>query len=252
MAGFLLYFPGWQMPSMPIDKIPRECNLGPLLGESPGMLAGPGRGPDGGHGLLAAIKPATGSGGEAAVIDCQPTGQKWLQCKTPDGKATTHWLGWWLDKAPRPKDLQREHLHAGYPMLMGGHEWQVPVVHAPYTSLSEGVDVDECGNVLFPVAPKYESIVAESAEWWGRHFGGEPSTGHADAVGYAARVLGINYRVDPRVLSVRCLGAFDNLETVARLIWYSIGGAEMSREADAKKKGDTAPLGGVVSLGVVG
>jgi len=163
MAGILYFVPGAQS----IDQVDFVgLGLAPAIA-APGdrnnaacvsavQFADTIRGPDGGRGMLFALRRP------GARLGFRPSEQEWRKCA--GGQV---WLGWYHDAVPEPKMLQRAEMIPGLPIpLANGAIWTVPIArgelgNATIPSLL-GLDTD--GNATQVVLPGYRDLVAAAAE----------------------------------------------------------------------------------------
>lgn len=116
------------------------------------------KGPDGKAGMLVSF-------GQGSGIGYHADSQEWH-------KFPQFWLGWWRDKRPRPKDLERSVMLAGSAVtLADGQQWMVPVAkllpqRAVYDGTIWGRKLDERYRSLWELAcrlrDEYWELVTEA------------------------------------------------------------------------------------------
>jgi len=258
MSGFLIYIPKWKHATMlsTAQMSERQKELTNPLVDGTSIAGGHSPFGPAGQGGIGAIKPSARFGGEQASSGYDDDKQTWLPCRDPQGgkdSPPVYWLGWWNDKPPKPKDLARETIQDGYPLRLGKDDFIIPAIHADYSMLDRSMHVDEFGEMEFSANPCYEDIVSEASYWHHVAYGDdeEKIEDPKRAAKFAVAVLQINYRVDARVCSMQGLGLFDSQSAIRTIVYVAVGGVAIDQELNAKKKGDTAGPGGVVSHGAV-
>lgn len=229
MAGFLYYLPNCQRPPADVSKLPAEAAaLAPLLEGIPLGWGHVHNGPGGTSGYLIAPQPAS-KDGEAADCRYKPETQTWHD-------AGKWWVGWETLKPPRPEDLQRDAVtHRGHGIMLGGHEWIVSTIHVSRTTLPRGYVVTPEGEPQVVPDKRYHAIMEEASYWYDVSFGGGPwNPTMAEAFAFAARVLGINYRVGAVECSQPVLDILRS-DTVFGVIGAAIGAIDIENEQKARR-----------------
>jgi hypothetical protein len=153
------------------------------------------KGPDGSSGAIFAPVPVDRS--ISPLAGYHPDRQTWVEI------AAGYWLGSETDNPPSPESLRRRHITRGLDLELGdGRVWTAPTIRAPngrcYLPSTWGVDSE--GQFRETILPDYESYWEMAGEVWDLCFG-KTECDYADSFGYAARALGLNYRVGPHEVS---------------------------------------------------
>lgn len=121
------------------------------------------------------------------------------------GLAKPYWIGWTKDATPKPEDLARRRLFAGQALKLNGQVWQVPVAKL----LPHVFGVDKDGDLSQVIAERYREVHGEAWRWCQLRLGllDGGNIGDPELFRLAARILGLNYRVD--VAEIAALGLLD-------------------------------------------
>jgi hypothetical protein len=154
-------------------------------------------GPTGGPGLMISWSRIDSTGSIPCFYDA--ANQIWQPLQVdharqlPAGRA---WLGWHKEQIPEPADLERKVQHGTGPLQLGLHQWIIPcLLDLPHRMrLEEGhLKHSPCADFLW---------FSERAEWGldlaARWVIGDELSQHdlAEAYRFAARMLGLNYRIN--------------------------------------------------------
>lgn len=180
------------------------------------------RGPDGGHGVVAAWR--RGDIENDPPLSCD--GMDWRPAKADKARklpAGRFWFGQVQGKPVRPKDCERKQMHLGYPIeLRDGNAWVIP----PATNLPHVHGLDSEGEFCREVAAEFRDYWQDSEKYAVQFFqainhldmlkASKPGIDTqtqveftiADAWRFCCRALSLNYRLTPELVDM--LGLLDD------------------------------------------
>ena len=239
MAAILYYLPGHTGLTVNRKQMAAaglEYAL-PAVGDpTPGLLS---KGPDGGPGAVVWFDDKGASG-------YKPAEQKWR--RSSDGK---FWAGYWLNDRPTPKDLQREKVYGGQMVkLRDGNEWLVPRCYAYLEdrshTLPEILDLNDAGELIGRIEPKYEKITEGAMKWWSLYSrvpDAAPMT-VGQEVDLASDAMSVNYRVSKlEIVGLLNLWSTDEYGSVLRAMIDADMQDEWAKAYMQKKSQESAESG---------
>lgn len=202
------------------------------------------KGPDDGHGWVGTLQP------EIKESQCEtryyPDQQEWRPCFQNGG--VTHWVGWYRDDPPGPKDLERpfRNFHAvlGQPYkLEDGNSWLIPRAKGreDRRTLPTMPAIDQkTGEMYRTKHPGCTDLfdIADAIYGWIVEDGETPSEN--DYTSWACTILQSQYRIDRSLIIY--LGLFYNVELsicLEFIDWFAVS-KEAKAVEDAKKKESTS------------
>jgi hypothetical protein len=203
MAGILYFLPKVALPALVCarGKISREilasCGLQEILADvtekSHAALFDLSKaGPSGDSGTVLIPLPAKGGAPKRATY-C-PRLQTWQRV------TDKLWIGLDKEYPPTPEDLERRAIRRGYKLPLSApspSSLHVPILRSPRgaTSLPEDLSLDAAGELVVRVKESHRRLWEDAAPIW--DFFIDRSRGElsrAEALRFAIRVLGVNYR----------------------------------------------------------
>lgn len=186
-------------------EVPAHCSL-----------AGEGKGPDGGPGVL--LTPVSKAHGVPEWVVYRP---ELMQFK-PIGDGSKCWIGALIGNPPTPHDLERRQVFGGGEAEdAGGWKWQIPIARAthwdkPYGVLPQNYTFDAAGEPVSQLETKWRwlwDLAGQIRDWYVQSTPpDDEATPEAKAahkppefnqlVKWAAQVLAVNYRVGPAELNL--------------------------------------------------
>lgn len=178
----------------------------------------PGSGPGGTGGMM--LVPLVPGAEPPVRMGYKPDAQEWTQIGD-------YWLGIDKESPPTPEDLVRRKTITGYPIVMGGQRWVVPILRRPdaTTELPCKFGWDACGTFQESVAGEYRQLWEDTAEIVDLFLSKKildmayVKQELPKLVDWCVRILAVNYRFD-RHLQTQ-IGAVDS-EGWALLLSYAI------------------------------
>ena len=173
------------------------------------------KGPDDGEGCLIITQPSEGStddNGEPLTEPqhgYKPDIQTWVPAYVPGKSDPEYWIGWETKRKPTPAALIRRKTFAGhYVTLADGNQWLIPEVgpYPKWCKLPLGYEVGKDGQMKLVAIKQFRAVFEESQRWADVYDGGG-NFFLDEAMAFAAKVLGVNYRVGVRHLGLDVLGA---------------------------------------------
>jgi len=225
-----------------------RLTLADLNGEGNLALAAVVKGPEGHSGTILIGKPASPAnnsnnlGDDEALIGYYPARQTWVK------SAAGYWIGWETDKLPTADDLVRDKPVDGYEVMLGPDDnpqpWLCPVIRL---ALGECGLPDvwslEAGKVVSRVRPDWQWAWDLSGKIWD-WYSQSQSIPKEQAFLWAAKLLGINYRVGPDEVGILQLIGRDAYDEI---LCAAINGPLVERWREAQKKSDSQPTAELTS-----
>ncbi|QDU60438.1 hypothetical protein Pan216_12770 [Planctomycetes bacterium Pan216] len=247
MAGFLYYLPktpmGIQADQEQLFGDEWFPELAHLRGRDWSVCGEVRGGPDGGSGIMLAVKSIDL---QTARNGYYPDFQTWREVNV--GKKP-YWVGIQNGNPPTPRDLARRSMVEGAPVeLADGNRWVIPSIHVSTTTLPKEFTVSPEGNVSLQVTPAYRDLMDEANIWHDRVETGK-SFSLVEFFGYAVGLLNVNYHVG--VHEVGMLNVIHTTPSIRNgVIEASLGVPQIIAEIEAQKKmADTQAVGSEVSPG---
>lgn len=242
MPGYALYLPG--RPARNASALEAVGLLGLCKDSGPEFADILGKGPDGGHGLLATWRKVTDSGGLTVGE------YTWKPAKADKARslpAKRFWLGTPL-AGIAPQDIERKQQFRGYGItLADGHKWIIP----PAVNLPHKHGLDDDGEPARIIADEWRAYWERSEQFAVEFFHAFDLIAHGqqeakftlkDAWRFACEALAINYRIAPEV--VDALGLLTD-EGVNNIVCAAIDWPTMIKNGGNQKKTEeiTIPVG---------
>ena len=263
MASFLYFIPGIAgVTRRDIERV----GLGAIFPDRLPAWCGCEHGPGGTAGVVCVAPRIEELGGAAPKHGYYPPKQTWLQrpalAAAPGlsvpGPCPSVWVGYETDAKPRPQDLHRPEMIAGYNVrLEDGNDWLVPVARSiPRGSiLPRRMSLGPNGEIVWECLPRFAAFSALAEEAWldYRRVNGwleadeaalEMTAGRAQEIAVAA--LAMNYRVGLIELAIlQVLSTANMIEVLDAMIDVPAFVAAARRAAEQKKNSDptTTPDG---------
>jgi hypothetical protein len=173
------------------------------------------------------------------------------------------WLGWMSGDTPLPQDLERWEVIGGAELTDdSGGVWTLPIARAPhmgfpYGTLPQSYSFDTEGEPKAHLEPAYQwlwDLSGEIRDWYAADEGPDSEATPAeraahrqlpfsDLVKYAARIVGVNYRVGTAELSVLHERGCRLLKRSAvHAICQAAYGWEVEQEAKKKPPADDSAI----------
>ena len=159
MAGFLYFLPGLHGATQ--ADLARVGLAGVFAADAP-AVRGCDRGPDGLQGVVVAVPGIEQLAGTPARHGYFPDEQTWRNLGE-------YWLGWETAAPPRPADLRRPEMLAGYLIkLDDGSHWLCPVARSmPRGSiLPRRMSLGPNGEIVWQALPRYAAFCAMAERAW--------------------------------------------------------------------------------------
>jgi len=250
MASFLYFIPGIAgVTRADIERV----GLGAIFPDRLPAWCGCEHGPGGLAGVVCVAPRIEELGGAAPKHGYFPAKQTWVP-----SPSKTWWIGYETAARPRPQDLHRPEMIAGYNVrLEDGNEWLVPVARSiPRGSiLPRRMSLGPNGEIVWEALPRFAAFSALAEEAWldYRRVNGwlEPDEAalemtHDRARDVAVAALAMNYRVGLVELAVlQVLSTANMIEVLDAMIDVPAFVAAARRAAEQKKNSDptTTPDG---------
>lgn len=239
MSGFLYYLPDGCGLTAKAFGDARRGIVGESLSERTAL-----DGPDGKGGLVLAI-------GSHPAHGYYPKSQTWMQAD-----AAPWWIGFDVEHAPTPEDLQRSELLAGHDVqLEDGNAWHVPAARLwvneegmPRYRMSVPVRLLRRGGEWKSEPLERYRWLADAAETYWAHLVSGQGSGFTvpQACELAVRALSVNYRLGPEETSALALLTDRNVLSILNAIvdwprYLEISQAILAEKktASARATGDT-------------
>jgi hypothetical protein len=224
MAGLLYFVPKAQAESPAMEASGLASVIGGLSRSTVQVFGFEGVG----DGLLIQPHPASLQGVKPD-LRYRRDAQAWRECA--DGK---YWVGWEIERSPRPCDLARKEMIDGHNVLLGDEqEWLIPVARLFWggTALPQSLILGPGGKVVTEALPEFAGLSADAEKVWAK-FSAErlaqgdegpqedaPSLTVDEGFRIAVAALSLNYAIGPNeVAALRLLTTANYREILQALI----------------------------------
>lgn len=186
----------------------RRVGLLPVIGDAPVVHRQVMNGPGGLNGVMVA------SNTDTAVV-YEKAAQTWIEC-------ANFWVGYWNERKPGPRDLQRGEVVDGHLVEMGdGNDWLIPVARMVDgdTRLPQVIGFNPDGSVRLSVSQKFTAFYDAGFAIFNELVNNDRYAESAEELlSVAIEALTVNYRVGKWEAGLLGLVTTNNLVRVAQAI----------------------------------